>query len=287
MAGDPLGRDLGEAGVGRDHGSPGRHGQRLSVGGLPRLHVGRHGDGDLLRVREPEVPHVADEVLLARAAADARVERPLLSDRAGGAPLVVVGRIDDAVVGEREQLLADRAEEPMRIPVLKVGAPRPAHQQRVTGEDPPAVGGHEGETAVGVPGRGADLERLGAEADRVAVGERQVDVRRAVDAGQGDRAPQLHLHEPGAGHVIGVQCVSSGQPQRQPQLADQRRVARVLLEHRIDQHRLARLLVGEQIGVRARDLVEELAKQHSAFILALFFQPGSSKLGSPVTTSQS
>ena len=42
----------------------------------------------------------------------------------------------------------------------------------------------------------------------------------------------------------------------------QRGVARVLLEHRVDEHGVARLLVGEEVGVRARGLVEELSEDH-------------------------
>ena len=54
--------------------------------------------------------------------------------------------------------------------------------------------------------------------------------------------------QPGAGDVIGVAVRVERAEQRQPELADERGVARVLLEDGVDEHSLARALVGEQIA---------------------------------------
>ena len=51
--------------------------------------------------------------------------------------------------------------------------------------------------------------------------------------------------------------------QFQPQLVDQRRVAPHLLEHRIDDDRLAAFRIGQQIGVGRGGRIEQLAEdQH-------------------------
>ncbi len=49
--------------------------------GLAALQIGRHRDIDLLRMRQPQVLHVAGEIGLADLAAEARVEVPLLARR--------------------------------------------------------------------------------------------------------------------------------------------------------------------------------------------------------------
>ena len=126
------------------------------------------------------------------------------------------------------------------------------------------VGGHKREAAVGVTRSRADLERVSAEANDVAV-NRAAD-RRLLAPVDAQRAP---IWLPSATFISQApvtwsawQCVSSVKQKLQPELADERGVAGVLLEDGIDEHRLARVLVGEQIAVRAGDLVEELAKEH-------------------------
>ena len=58
-------------------------------------------------------------------------------------------------------------------------------------------------------------------------------------------------------------CVSSVATSLRSELAQQRGVAPRLLEHRIDQHRLARAGVAEQVRVRRRLRIEQLAEdQH-------------------------
>jgi hypothetical protein len=48
--------------------------------------------------------------------------------------------------------------------------------------------------------------------------------------------------------------------QREVQFADQRQVARMLLEDRVDDDRVARARIAEQVGVRRRRRIEQLAK---------------------------
>src|SRR4029078_13699868 len=88
---DPLGRDFGNAGVGRDDGRPVGLLRHAAVGGIAGAEVRWQRDVEALRVREREIFEVADEVFFAHGAADARVVAAFFADRARGAALVVVG----------------------------------------------------------------------------------------------------------------------------------------------------------------------------------------------------
>ena len=59
---------------------------------------------------------------------------PLLSDRAGGVPLVVMPRIDHGVCREAVDLIVNRAIQGGGVALLKVGAPATAHQERIAGK---------------------------------------------------------------------------------------------------------------------------------------------------------
>ena len=104
----------------------------------PTLAVAGHGMVDELRVRQIEPGHDGDKRLERAFAAESRVARPLLADRRHAALLVVVRREDEAVVGQREELVVHAAVERHRVAVLEIGAPAAVDQQRVAGED--AVG---------------------------------------------------------------------------------------------------------------------------------------------------
>jgi len=184
------------------------------------------------------------------------------ADRARRAPVVVVARIHRAVVGEREELLANRSKQKMRVPLLEVRASGAADQQRVAREDLGAVGGHERQAAGGVTRRRAHVERLRAEPDDVTVPQREVYVRRVVRGRQSDPAAERRFHEPCARDVVGVTVRVERVEEREAELANQRGVAGVLLEHRIDERGLAGARVGEQVRVRAGSLIEELSEDH-------------------------
>jgi sulfite oxidase len=61
--------------------------------------------------------------------------------------------------------------------------------------------------------------------------------------------------------VVGVAVRVERGGEAQAELAQERRVPQVLLEDGVDEDRLARRLVGEQVAVRVRGRVEELAKE--------------------------
>ncbi len=199
------------------------------------------------------------EILFPGVPADARVEASFLADRARRAPLVVVRRIDPALVGQGEQLLADRPEQQLGVALLEVGAPGAAHEQRIAREHRAMIARHERQATRSVSRRGTHLERFCAELDYVTMRKRLIHVLGLIDPSQRDAAAERRLHQPGAGHVIGVAMRVESEQQAELELADQRLVPRVLLEHRIDQHRGAVPLVREQVGVGTRQLIEELA----------------------------
>jgi len=65
-----------------------------------------------------------------------------------------------------------------------------------------------------------------------------------------------------AGDVIGMQMGVDRLDELEIKLADELKIAIDLLDHRIDDHGLAALSAGEQIGVGAGGLVEQLAEDH-------------------------
>ncbi len=65
--------------------------------------------------------------------------------------------------------------------------------------------------------------------------------------------------------MIGVDVGVERVHELQVELADQGDVALHLLEHGIDEDRLARLLVGEQVRVGRGLGIEELSEQHGFF----------------------
>ena len=139
-------------------------------------------------MRQVEVLHVADEVALADLAAEARVEALLLGHAGHGEAAIVVRRIEQAGLGQREDARAHRAVERARVALLEVGAARAADHQAVAGEGHALVVEHVGDAAVGVARRRAHFEGAPAERDPVAVLQQPVGARRAARRRERDLA---------------------------------------------------------------------------------------------------
>src|SRR5258706_4902934 len=150
------------------------------------------------------------------------------------------------------------AEGRARIAVLKIRAPAAADEQAVARERHALVVEHERETAMGVTGRGADLERALAETDAVAVREIGIGARRPALRRERDAAAQALLQERSAGDVIGVNVGFEGAYELQPQLGDQGLIAAYLLEYGIDQNRVPALAAAQEIGIGRGLRIEEL-----------------------------
>src|SRR5271170_2639374 len=72
-----------------------------------------------------------------------------------------------------------------------------------------------------------------------------------------------------AGDVVGVQMGVDRLDQPQIELLHQLEIAVDLLEHRIDDERLAAAAAGEDVAIGARDAVEQLAEDQSGLPAAL------------------
>src|SRR5437867_7794193 len=111
-----------------------------------------------------------------------------------------------------------------------------------------------------MPRRPAHFQMAPTEYDLVAVVDIAIGTRGAGLRGKRDRAAELLLQQPSAGHVISMHVRVDGGDQLEVELAQQRGVAARLLEHRIDQHRVPRACVTDQIRVRRRRRIERLAE---------------------------
>ena len=228
-------------------------------------HVGRHRDVHHLRIGQVQVVHQCD-VFVDRLHLQARIVALLLADRADRVAFVVVRREHHRFVGQAQQAVEDRLVLRARIAVLEIGAAGAADQQRVAGEHP--VRHDEAVGIVGMAGRIGDIEADALDAEPVAVGDAH---RHHVDAGllahHGDAArPVAQRAE--AGDVIGVQMRIDRLHQLQVELADELQVAIDLLQHRIDDQRLAAAAGRKQVGVGAGRRVEQLAEDHDHLLRA-------------------
>ena len=91
-----------------------------------------------------------------------------------GEAAIVVRGIEQAGVGQREELQMDGAVHVARRALLEIGAPAAADQERVAGEGHALVVEHVAQAAMRVAGRGAHFEMPRAERHLVAVLEVEV-----------------------------------------------------------------------------------------------------------------
>ena len=216
-------------------------------------HVGGHRHIHHLRVGQVEAVHQR-HIVVDRFHLQARIERLLLADSGDRVALVVVRRKHQRVVRQPQQLVEDRVVLRARIAVLEIGAAGAADQQRVAGEHP--VAHAEAVGIVGVAGRIEHVEREPLDLDRVALGDAHGhDVDARLLAHHGDAVGAV-AQRPEPGDVIGVQVRVDRLDQLQIELAHELQVAIDLLEHRIDDQRLAAAPAGEEVAVGGRDVVE-------------------------------
>ena len=135
--------------------------------GPAAFEVGGHRDIDLLWVGQPQVFHIAGKIAFADLAAETRVEAALLADAGDRQPAIVVGGIEQARIGQAEDLLAHRVEHGARITLLKVGPPAAPDHQAIAGEGHAAIVEHIGQATAGVAGCCPDLQVALAESDGV------------------------------------------------------------------------------------------------------------------------
>ena len=150
-----------------------------------------------------------------------------------------MSRVDQAITGERENLLLDAAPHHVHVTTLKIGSPGGANHQAVASEGHGLVLCDERGAADRVARCCASSYGAVAKAQYRTVFDGNVDFVNIKAFGQGDLGVKLLFEPPRGGHMVcmdvSVECV----PQLQAQFAQQGNVASELLIHRINDDRLA------------------------------------------------
>ena len=173
--------------------------------------------------------------------------------------------IEQARRREAQDLAADRAIHGARVALLEIGAAAAADQQAVARECQALVVEDVSDAPLRMAGGRAHFEVAVAEAHAVAVLEVAVGALRAARFRESDAAADALAQEPCARHMVRMDVGLERHHEEQVDLADQRDIAPRLLEHRIDEHRLARARVGEHVRVGGRLRIEELAKDEHRY----------------------
>ena len=156
-----------------------------------------------------------------------------------------------------------------RVAVFEIGPAGAADQQCIAGEHP--VVHQEAIGIGGVPRRVDDIEPDTLDGDAIAVGDAH---RHHVDAAflaHHRDAFGAVAERPEAGDVIGVQMGIQRLHQPEVELVEELDVTLHLVEHGIDDQRLAAAPGGDEIGVATGGAVEQLAENHR-------FPPGAGTL---------
>ena len=155
-----------------------------------------------------------------------------------------------------------RGIEPAGIAALEIGTPAAADQQAIAGERHSFAVEEVGQAARGMPRRRPDRQIALAERDLVAVVEKTVRAFRAAFSRQRDLTAETMTQQPGPRDVIGVNMGLQGIDQLEAEFSQQGRVAAHLFVDRVDQNRLARAAVSQQVRIGRGLRIEELAKKH-------------------------
>src|SRR5206468_12300935 len=136
-----------------------------------------------------------------------------------------VAGVDEAVVGQREDLRADRLEEAMGVAALEVGSTAATDEERVAGEGHRAIVEHVARASGGMAGRGARFDMARAERNLLVRLQVAIGAFRAARGGDGDAATELLLEEPRAGDVIGMHVRLERELELEAKLVDERGIA--------------------------------------------------------------
>ena len=186
------------------------------------------------------------------------------------AALVVVPRPDGGGVGQGEQHLRQAAIQGLGAAGLKVGATAAVDQQGIAGKD--MVAPQKAHAACGVAGRVQGGDLFLAEAQNIAMLKLHGGGVDAASTGGCSAGADQFRQLTGAGDVIGMGMGLHRPEQLQPMLAQHGQVALDLLVHRVDDERLPRGFVKQQVGVGAGAGVEQLQGVHLVFLVWLVIE---------------
>ena len=224
----------------------------------PLTDVGGNRNIHHFRVGQVEARHQR-RILIGVANLKARIEALFLADGADGVALVVVRGEDERLFGQPHEALQALVLG-AGIAVLEVGAAGAADQERIAGEH--AVAEMKAIGIVGVAGGIEHVEAQALDAEPVAVGDPHRDDVDLALLAHHCHAARAVAQRPKTGDVVGVQMRVDRFHQPKVELLHQLEVAVDLLQHRIDDERLASAPAGENVAVGARDAVEQLPEDH-------------------------
>ena len=190
------------------------------IHGLARAHVARQGFGDPVGVGQLHGLHVTNEIPFGGHTAQAGVEGFFFNHRADRAALVVVPWIEQAGVGQAEELLGNRGPEGMGVALLKVTATAAPHQQGVTTECHRLIVEHKTEAAIGMTWGAAHLEPANTKGQPIPVLQGHGHVFRPSGCSQANCTASGLVQQPAAGDVVGVGMGIEGGHQLEPQLTE-------------------------------------------------------------------
>ena len=221
-------------------------------------HVRRHGDVHHLRIGQVEARHQRG-IFRGVSHLKARVVTLLLADGADRVALVVVAGKDQRFLGQAQEALQALVLG-ARVAILEVGAAGAADEQRVAGEDPVAEG--EAIGIVGVAGRVERLEAQTLDRQPIALADpHRHDVDLALLAHDGHAAGAV-AQGAEACDVVGMQMRVDRLDQPEVEFLHQLEIAVDLVEHRIDDQRLASVSARQDVTVGARNGFEQLPEDH-------------------------
>ena len=227
-------------------------------------HIGGDRDVHHLGIGKIEVGHEVN-VFVDRFDLQSGIEAALLPDGADGVAFVVVGREDLGFLGKLQQFVEQAVVLGAGVTVLEIGPPGAADQQRVPGED--AVGHQETIAVVGMAGGVEHIEAEPLDGQLVAFGDaHRNDVDIALLTHDGDAAGAV-AQGAKAGDVVGVEVGVDGFDKLEIEFAHELQVTVDLFQHGVDDQGLPAAAAGDQVGVGAGDLVEELAENHRRLLL--------------------
>jgi len=208
--------------------------------------------------------HVAHKVALGGITTQTGVEGLLLCHRGDGAAGVVVPWVEQAGIGQGENLFGDGVPKGVGIALLEVTATATAHQKGITGEGHALVVEHKADAPIGMAGGGTHLQRAATEDDAITMDQGQGHVVCAGSGRQANGTTSGCVHQPTSGHVVGVGVGVDRGNQLDTQFANQGEIALVLLKDQIDEQAFAAAHIGEQVSEGAGIGVKELPKEQGA-----------------------
>ncbi len=200
-------------------------------------------------MRKAQVLHITGEIADRDIAAEPWIEAALLGDAGHREAAVIMRRIEQAIVGQVEDLVVHRAIYRRRVALLEIRATAATDRQAIAGKGHAAVIQYIGQAAVGMPRGRANHKPPATEGYHIVLCQVAVGTRCATPRRQHDLAAQTPLEQPSTGHVIGMNMSFQRRDQAEVKLIDKGPITTDLLEHRIDQHRLTGALITQQIGV--------------------------------------